>query len=189
MIILASQSPRRKELLEEILGDIPFEVCPSSFEERKSESKDVRKLCLREAQGKGYKVSLSHPGDYVISADTRVSFKGQQLGKPKDEEDVFHRLRELSGNTHEVITAYAIYLNGKELKHRICQSKLFMEKRADREIQEYIDTGSPFDKAGAYGIQDKDFINAKIIDGSYENIRGLPIDELEEDLVSLGILK
>ena len=84
---------------------------------------------------------------------------------------------------------FLAYLDGKELKHRICQSKLFMEKRADREIQEYIDTGSPFDKAGAYGIQDKDFINAKIMDGSYENIRGLPIDELEEDLVDLGILK
>ena len=185
MIILASQSPRRKELLEEILGDIPFEVCPSSFEERKIESKDVRKLCLREAQGKGYKVSLSHPGDYVISADTRVSFKGQQLGKPKDEEDVFRRLRELSGNTHEVITAYAIYLDGKELKHRICQSKLFMEKRADREIQEYIDTGSPFDKAGAYGIQGNFSIHVKSIHGDYNNVVGLPLGRVYQELKKL----
>lgn len=189
MIILASQSPRRQELLAEILGDTPFKVVPSSFEERKNESKDVRKLCLREAQGKGCKVSRDYPKDVIISADTRVSFRGEQLGKPKDEQDVYRRLRELSGNTHEVITAYCIYKGGQELRHRICVSKLFREKRADREIAEYIETGSPFDKAGAYGIQDKDFINAKIIEGEYSNIRGLPIEDLEDDLVELGIVQ
>ncbi len=189
MVILASQSPRRKELLKEILGDVPFAVVPSSFQERAIQSKDVRLLCLREAQGKGYKVSLKHPDDVVISADTMVFFHGKQLGKPKDEQDALNRLRLLSGHTHEVVTAYSIYQGGKELKHRICISKLFREKRADREIEEYIETGSPRDKAGAYGIQDKDFINAKIVEGEYSTIRGLPVEDLRDDLIALGIIQ
>ena len=87
MIILASQSPRRKEILKDILGDIPFQIIPSSFDERNVHEKDVKKLCLLEAQGKGRELALKYPNDIVISADTMVSYKGQQLGKPADEED------------------------------------------------------------------------------------------------------
>lgn len=189
MIILASQSPRRKEILQDILQEIPFETIPSAFDERAIHEKNIRKLCLLEAQGKGREVALKHPDDIVISSDTMVSYLGKQLGKPKDEEDVYRMLRMLSGNVHEVVTAYAIYKCEKELLHRVCTAKIFIEKMADVEIQSYIDTGSPFDKAGAYGIQDKDCIECKILEGDYYTVMGLPKDDLEADLLSLGIIE
>ncbi len=188
MIILASQSPRRKEILKDILGDIPFQIIPSSFDERNVHEKDVKKLCLLEAQGKGRELALKYPNDIVISADTMVSYKGQQLGKPADEEDIYRMLRMLSGDVHEVVTAYAIYQGNKELVHRICTAEIYIEKMADAEIQAYIDTGSPFDKAGAYGIQDKDCIECKILKGDYYTVVGLPRDDLEDDLFQLHII-
>jgi septum formation protein maf len=188
VIILASQSPRRKEILKDILGDIPFQIIPSSFDERNVHEKDVKKLCLLEAQGKGRELALKYPNDIVISADTMVSYKGQQLGKPADEEDIYRMLRMLSGDVHEVVTAYAIYQGNKELVHRICTAEIYIEKMADAEIQAYIDTGSPFDKAGAYGIQDKDCIECKILKGDYYTVVGLPRDDLEDDLFQLHII-
>ncbi len=188
MIILASQSPRRKEILKDILGDIPFQIIPSSFDERNVHEKDVKKLCLLEAQGKGRELALKYPNDIVISADTMVSYKGQQLGKPADEEDIYRMLRMLSGDVHEVVTAYAIYQGNKELVHRICTAEIYIEKMADAEIQAYIGTGSPFDKAGAYGIQDKDCIECKILKGDYYTVVGLPRDDLEDDLFQLHII-
>ncbi len=188
MIILASKSPRRVEILKEILGDIPFTTIPSSFNERGIEEKNVRKLCLKEAQGKGKEVALLHPSDIVIASDTMVSYQGEQLGKPKDAEDVFRMLRMLTGNVHEVVTAYTIMKGDTELKHRVCVARVFLEKMADCEIQSYIDSGSPFDKAGAYGIQDSDFIESKVLSGDYYTIMGLPMDDLEKDLLDLGII-
>lgn len=189
MIILASQSPRRKEILKEILDDIPFECIPSSFDERQIHEKDARKLCLIEAQEKGKVVSQNHPNDIVISSDTMVSFKGEQLGKPKDHDDALRMLRLLSDNVHEIITAYSIRQGDKELKHRVVVAKLYIEKMADCEIEAYIDTQSPFDKAGGYGVQDKDFINSKILQGDMYTIMGLPKYELEDDLLELGIIE
>lgn len=189
MIILASQSPRRKEILKEILGDVEFTCVPSSFDERKVHEKDCRKLCLEEARGKGREVALAHNQDIVISSDTMVSFKGEQLGKPKDYQDAFHTLQKLSGESHDIITAYCIFVNGVEVRHRVVVAKLFIEKMADVEIEMYLDTGSPFDKAGSYGVQDKDFINSKILQGDMYTIMGLPRYELEDDLVDLGIIE
>ncbi|MFA6861652.1 MAG: nucleoside triphosphate pyrophosphatase [Bacilli bacterium] len=188
MIILASQSPRRKEILTEILGDIPFETIPSSFQERNIQEKDCHKLCLEEALGKANVLAKEYPTAYIIASDTMVSYKGQQLGKPKDEKDVYRMLRLLSGNTHEIITAYVIQQGMNILKKKICTATLFIEKMADIEIQEYLDTGSPLDKAGAYGVQDTDFINSKIVSGDKYTIMGLPKDDLEADLKELKII-
>jgi septum formation protein len=189
MIILASQSPRRKEILKEILDDVPFVCIPSSFDERKVHEDDVKKLCLEEARGKGLAVAKDHQDDIVISSDTMVSFKGEQLGKPKDHDDALRMLRELSGETHEIVTAYSIFKGEKELCHRVVVAKLYIEKMADAEIEMYLDTGSPYDKAGAYGVQDKDFIYSKILQGDMYTIMGLPKYELEDDLVELGIIE
>ncbi len=189
MIILASKSPRRVEILKDILGDIPFETIPSSFNERALHDKDVKRLCLHEAQGKGKEIALTHPSDIVIASDTMVVYQGQQLGKPKDEEDVYRMLRLLTGHIHEVVTAYTIMKGAQELRHRVCIAKVYLEKMADAEISIYIDSGSPFDKAGAYGIQDSDFIEGKVVEGDYYTIMGLPRDDLEDDLVDLGIIK
>ncbi len=189
MIILASQSPRRKEILQEILEDIPFTCIPSKFDERQIHEKDLRKLCLAEARGKGLDVAKDHLDDYIISSDTMVLYKGEQLGKPKDRNDGLRMLRLLSGNTHEIVTAYTILKGQKELKSRVVVAKLFIEKMADAEIEAYLDTLSPFDKAGGYGVQDKDFINSKILQGDMYTIMGLPRYELEEDLLELGIIE
>ncbi len=189
MIILASQSPRRKKILKDILEDVPFKCIPSSFNERQIHEKDVRKLCLLEAQGKGLTVGKDHPEDIIISSDTMVSYKGEQLGKPKDHDDAMRMLRLLSGNTHEIVTAYSILRGTEELRHRVVVARLFIEKMADMEIEAYLDTGSPYDKAGGYGVQDKDFINSKILAGDMFTIMGLPRYELEDDLVNLGIIE
>ena len=189
MIILASRSPRRKEILKEILGDIPFETVPSSFDERKIQEASLRKLCLEEAIGKAKAVAKDHKDDIIIASDTMVLFQNKQLGKPKDEKDAFRMLLMLQDNTHEVITAYTIYQGEKELKSRIVSARLHIEKMADLEIREYIETGSPMDKAGAYGIQDKDFITSTLLEGDEYTVMGLPLYELEEDLMKLNILK
>lgn len=189
MIILASQSPRRKEILKEILGDTPFVCIPSSFDERKIHEDDLKALCLEEARGKGLTVAKDHPSDIIISSDTMVSYKGEQLGKPKDHDDAMRMLRELSGNTHEIVTAYSIFKGETELRHRVVVARLFIEKMADAEIEMYLDTGSPYDKAGGYGVQDTDFINSKILQGDMYTIMGLPKQELEDDLYDLSILK
>lgn len=189
MIILASQSPRRKEILKEILEDVPFECIPSSFNERTIHEKDLKKLCLIEALEKGKAVAKDHLNDIIISSDTMVYFKGEQLGKPKNHDDALRMLRELSGNTHEIVTAYSIRKGEDELRHRIVTARLFIEKMADCEIEAYLDTGSPYDKAGGYGVQDKDFINSKILSGDMYTIMGLPKFELEDDLVDLGIIE
>lgn len=117
-----------------------------------------------------------------------VLYNGLQLGKPKDEEEAFNMLLMLQDHVHEVITAYTIYQGGKELVTRAVSAHLYIEKMADLEIREYIETGSPMDKAGAYGVQDKDFITSRIIDGDEYTIMGLPLFDLEDDLYSLGIL-
>ena len=189
MIILASQSPRRKEILKEILGDIPFETIPSHFDERSIQNSSLRKLCLMEAIGKAKDVSKEHPDDIVIASDTMVLFEHKQLGKPKDENEAFNMLRMLQDNTHEVIPAYALFQGDKELKSRVVSAKLHIEKMADLEIQEYIETGSPMDKAGAYGIQDKDFITSTLLEGDESTVMGLPLYELVADLYELHILK
>lgn len=188
MIILASKSPRRKEILKEILGDIPFLCVPSSFDERQIHEKSLRKLCKEEAVYKAKAVAERYPDDIIIASDTMVLYNGLQLGKPKDEEEAFNMLLMLQDHVHEVITAYTIYQGGKELVTRAVSAHLYIEKMADLEIREYIETGSPMDKAGAYGVQDKDFITSRIIDGDEYTIMGLPLFDLEDDLYSLGIL-
>lgn len=189
MIILASASPRRKELLKEVLGDIPFACVPSEFDESQIRDNDTKTYCLKESLGKAMDVAKRYPEDIIIASDTMVVYKGRQLGKPKDYEDAMDMLRTLSGNTHEIVTSYVIQRGETVLKHRISVSKLFIEKMADCEIEAYLDTGSPFDKAGAYGIQDEDFIESKLLSGDYCSVMGLPVDMLYKDLVNLKIIE
>lgn len=189
MIILASQSPRRKEILTEILNGIPFETIPSQFNEKLIQNPDCRKLCLAEALGKANAVAQDHPNDIVIASDTMVLIHGMELGKPVDRNDALRMLRLLSGTTHEIITAYAIQKGTTVLTKHISEATLYIEKMAETEMEAYCDTGSPFDKAGAYGVQDKDFIDSKVLKGDYHTIMGLPKKDLAADLRKLGILK
>jgi septum formation protein len=186
-IVLASSSPRRIEILKQILGDTPFDVVPSSFPERLVKEKDLHRLCLEEALSKACLVAKRRPEDLVLAADTMVLFEGEQIGKPKDEKDAFETLRKLQDHTHEVVTAYALQQGDKVLKRRIVTAHVAIEKMADREIELYLETGSPLDKAGSYGIQDKDFIHAQILDGDESTVIGLPFWEVREDLSELGV--
>ncbi len=185
MIVLASQSPRRKELLARILKDIPFLSLPSQIDEREIQEGDCRKLVLREAIAKGEDVSSRREGDVVIASDTMVVFKGEQLGKPKDERDAVSTLRRLQGEEHEVLTGYAILKDGKVLKEGVVESVLYILPMDEEAIRDYVKTGSPLDKAGSYGIQDKEYIHSEIRKGYMENIMGFPIIEIERDLKEL----
>lgn len=188
MIILASQSPRRKEILKEILKDKEFICLPSSFNERSIDDDDLKKLCLLEAINKGLDISKFHLDDYVISADTMVYFEGRKLGKPKDKDDAFKMLKSLQNNTHEIVTAYSIIKNNEVLVEKVVTATLFISKMSDEQINEYVDTLSPLDKAGAYGVQDDKYIHSKIVNGSKSTIMGLPKEELTSSLKELKII-
>lgn len=182
MIILASKSPRRKELLGKLINE--FEIIPSNVDEFLYSLDELSLVKAKE-------ISLTHPSDLIISADTIVLLNNQVFGKPQNKLEAYNMLKALSDNVHEVKTIYTI-LNEKENIEvtKSVISKVYFNKLDDELINKYIESGSPMDKAGAYGIQDNDkFPIISHIEGSYTNIVGLPIEELEIDLRKLGIIK
>lgn len=182
MYILASQSPRRKWLMgRDISPD--FKVVVSNADEHYPSDLvnpiDIVKYIAKE---KGEIVHKDYPHDIVISADTIVVIDNKIIGKPKDEKDAFRMLRMLSGRTHVVYTGYAIFKEDK-LVNKVVASEVTFNDLSDQFILDYIATGSPMDKAGAYGLQDTEKFNvAKEIKGSFENIVGFPTKEIKEDL-------
>ena len=183
MIILASASPRRKELLSLISDD--FKVAPSDCDESIPEDMPVCEFPEYIAREKAISVSKKFPPDTVIGADTGVFSGGKILGKPTDEENAREMLKELSGKTHKVVTGCAVVKNG------ICQSfsaetQVEFYSLTDNEIEAYILTGEPFDKAGAYGIQGKGSLFVKRIDGDYFNVVGLPIAKLKRFITKIS---
>lgn len=180
-IILASQSPRRKELLG--LIDVEFEVIPSESEENieKCEpSEYVVKLSALKANDVASKISEDC---FVVGADTIVVLEGDILGKPKDKGDAFSMLRRLSGNTHTVYTGVTV------IDIKSGESRSFYEKTdvdmfdvSDEELKAYIDTGDPFDKAGGYGVQSKGAFLVSGIRGDFYNVVGLPVARLYAEL-------
>ena len=169
-IILASNSPRRKELLEKY--NIDFTVVPSSFEE-KFFSDDPFVTTVSLAIGKAQDVfDKSSKNSVVLGADTVVFFNNKIIGKPHSEQEAVKTLKLLSGNTHKVITGYAIISeSGIESGHS--ESRVTFNRLSDSLIADYVKTGLPMDKAGAYGIQDG-FPLVKKVYGSIENVIGLP---------------
>lgn len=189
MIVLASQSPRRKELLKKILKGVPFLCLPSTIDERKIQCSDCSKLVLEEALAKGMDVSGKRKGDFVIASDTMVVFEGEELGKPKDAEDAYRTLERLQGQEHKVLTGYVILKDGEVLAQRVVSSTLFIHPMTAEQIRRYVATGSPLDKAGSYGVQDEEYLSATILEGEKENIMGFPIKEIQEDLQRLHLLE
>ena len=177
--ILASASPRRRELLAELIEE--FEVCPSKGEERVEGTPAPEELVKILATQKAKEVaSLERAkGKAVLGSDTVVAIDGEVLGKPKDEADAFRMLTALSGRVHQVYTGVCIlYPSGEGRKMRVeadCTQVVFEELNADM-VWAYIKTGSPMDKAGAYGIQDG--LPVEYIRGSYDNVVGLPTELL-----------
>lgn len=200
-IILASASPRRKELLEQI--GISFDICPAKGEEiitREIPHEVVEELASQKAKEvagmvKTYEISheeLMTPQDImVIGADTIVAYENQILGKPKDEADAFRMLSMLAGNTHSVYTGVSIVLMGTSGKAGELtfyeKTDVSMRQMEEKEIRRYIATGEPMDKAGAYAIQGKCAIYIDKIDGDYNNVVGLPVAAIYRELKKLGI--
>lgn len=180
MIILASKSPRRKELLKTIIDN--FIVIPPEIDEYLY---SFENLSLAKAKV----IAEKYHNDIIISADTLVVKDNQVYGKPKNKEEASRMLHELSNSTHEVKTIYSIYSKNQQIElTRIITSKVKFNDLSEELIDQYIKTNSPFDKAGGYGIQDKDFHLVESIEGSYTNIVGLPVEELKKDLLILKII-
>lgn len=178
MIILASASPRRKELLSRIVGD--FRVIPSKDEEKSLYKRPhlyVEELASHKAESVA---EYAQDGDVVIGADTVVCFRGKILNKPEDARQAKEFLRALSGNRHYVYTGVCVIKKGVKSEKYYCRSTVVFNDLDEEFIDEYVKGGSPLDKAGAYGAQDKGVVRRVI--GDFDNVVGLPLERLKQIL-------
>ena len=175
-LILASGSPRRRELLGR--AAIEFEVIQSGVDEVREPNEVARDYALRMARDKALAVSVQHPKRFVLAADTVVECDGHILEKPSDADDAMRMLNTLSGRTHTVVTAFAIASNGGINAGDAIISRVTFRTLSTDEIAAYIATGEPFDKAGAYGIQGIGGGFITHVEGSRDNVMGLPTDEV-----------
>ena len=173
-LILASQSPRRKELLQ-ILG-YPFSVIPSSIDETPAAGENPESFVVRVARDKGIEVAARVSQSVVLSADTVVTIDDEILGKPDDEDEAHRMLRKLSGRDHWVYTAVTVVNQVKqEILDGIERTRVWFKFLSDAEIQDYIRRENVLDKAGAYGIQGYAAVYIPRIEGNYYNVMGLPL--------------
>ncbi|MBU1141271.1 MAG: septum formation protein Maf [Firmicutes bacterium] len=179
MLILASNSPRRAKLLKD--AGLDFIVDPSHLEENVDDKLKPQDMAIELAKMKAIHVAASHPEDVVIGADTIVVFENEVLGKPKDEQDAYRMLRLLSGERHTVYTGITL-VRGEKIKSFVSATEVSMKSLSDLEIRNYIKTGEPMDKAGAYGIQGDGKNLVDNYKGDFFTIMGLPLKDLLEAL-------
>ena len=190
-LLLASKSPRRKELLKRIIPADQIVVCSSNISEYRKQDEPVDAFCMRVAKAKARLVWDRYPGQRaeiaaVIGADTIVFFRQEVIGQPKDDQDAIRILKKLSGHGHEVITGVAVFFPSlTRFTTFAVKSKVWMREMGEAAIEDYVATGEPLDKAGAYAIQGVGRKFVERYEGSYTNIMGLPIDELKEILSPL----
>ena len=178
-VVLASQSPRRQELLKLIFSD--FAVMPADVDESLPDSINTDFAAEYLAVKKAQAVAKDHGDCLVIGADTVVLCDDKSLGKPENEADAAAMLRSLSGRRHRVITGCALFLSGRHLSFSECTEVEFLPL-TDTEIEQYVSSGEPMDKAGAYGIQGGASLFVKGIDGDYFNVVGLPVAALNQNV-------
>ncbi|MBB3907197.1 septum formation inhibitor Maf [Anoxybacillus sp. UARK-01] len=181
-LILASSSPRRKQLLN--MAGLHFDILASEIDEHIQANQTPEEMVQSLAYQKAKEVQRKHPDAYVIGADTIVVHEGQALGKPKTKQEAFEMLNRLSGQTHEVFTGVAILSPEKETVFAERTAVTFWDMTKE-EIWEYIETGEPMDKAGAYGIQGKGALFVKQIVGDYFSVVGLPLSRTIRELKKL----
>ena len=173
-IVLASGSPRRKQLLEQI--DLEFLVIPSQVHEDFDLDLSPEKFVEHYAKEKAKDIAKAHPDKWIIGADTIVVLNAEILGKPKDREDSFRMLKMLSGNTHQVFTGVSIQQSKMQVSDTFHEyTNVTFNTLDDMLISYYIDTYKPFDKAGSYGIQDWFSVCVNHIDGCFYNVMGFPL--------------
>jgi MAF protein len=185
ILLLASNSPRRRELLA--LGNQPYGVLVSDVDESQLAGESPRDYVLRLAQAKASAVTgKAQPGNIIIGSDTAVIDGDEILGKPKNEEDAARMLKQLRGRTHQVYTGVAVYRarDGKMFTE-LCVTDVPMRAYSDDEIAAYIKTGDPMDKAGAYAIQYAEFNPVESMRGCYASVMGLPLCHLARALQKL----
>jgi septum formation protein len=185
-IILASTSPRRHGLAQQM--GLEFEIVPSNYEEDMSMDMGPDKLAMTLAYGKAKEVADRLKTGVVLGVDTFIVFEGKKLGKPKSKEDAFQMLKSFSGKLQEVYSGVALIdcETGKEIKDFEVTKVKFREME-DSEIQSYVRTGEPMDKAGAYGIQGLSSVFIEKIEGCYSNVMGFPIYNIYKNLKKLGV--
>jgi septum formation protein len=186
-LILASKSPRRKHLLEQ--AGLKFSVIPSEVDETSVAMSDPASYVRALAEFKALDISQKHPDSWIIGADTIVLIGNQILGKPGSNDEAREMLQRLSGKSHEVLTGYCICCREKkQLFSETVNTAVHFKNLRREEIQWYIETGEPLDKAGAYAIQGIGSFLVKSIDGSYTNVVGLPVCEVMEVLIQQGVI-
>ncbi|WP_319204993.1 Maf family protein [uncultured Ilyobacter sp.] len=184
-MILASKSPRRKEILEGF--GLEPEILTSSIEEI-SDKEGLLEQIMDISRKKSMEISEKRKKSYVVSADTVVVLDGHILGKPKDEDEAFYMLNSLSGKQHKVLTAYTLMNSEKKIDFTSYDStEVYFKELSEEEIRWYISTGEPMDKAGAYGIQGKGAVLVKKIEGDFFNVMGFPISKFYDDLKELNL--
>ena len=185
-IILASQSPRRKDLLAKM--GVDFEVIPSNFDEQLDDSRSTEEVAMELALGKASTVAREHPDCIVIGSDTIVTLNGRQLGKPRDEAEAREMLKQLGGSEHEVSTGLAVLWLEKGIEFCSAETaKVVFRPHDEQAVEEYLATGDAMDKAGAYGIQSGAAPLVNYIEGNPDTILGLPTSLLAEYLAQLGV--
>ncbi len=187
-LILASESPRRYELLKQV--GLDFDVIPSGIGEDQIRGESPQKHVLRLAEAKALDVGNQHPDRWVIAADTIVYVDHSILGKPKSREEAVKMLRRLSGKEHRVLTGFSVHhlAKGKGDREAV-QTAVRVKELTQTEMEWYVETGEPFDKAGGYAIQGIGSFMIESIKGSYTNVVGLPICELMKMLSRLGAIE
>ena len=185
-IILASASPRRKELLEQI--GLKFEVEPSNYDEDLNSGLEPHQLAMSLSLKKAELVARNHRSALVIAADTFVVFEGKILGKPQTETGARKMLETISGKQHSVITGFTIIdTETNKVLSRSVATKVYIRELTSNEIDAYVKSKEPLDKAGAYAIQGLGSVIVEKIEGDYFNVVGLPLNALSESLKEFGI--
>jgi septum formation protein len=185
VLILASSSPRRRELLRE--AGIAFEVHPAHVNEEQHPGEAPLDYARRLAQEKAEAVARRYPQSYVLGADTIVVVDGAVLGKPDDAADAARMLRTLSGRGHAVTTAVSLMSPAGDTETRSCTTQVYFHKLTEDEIQRYVAGGEPMDKAGAYAIQGGASRWTDRIEGEFSNVVGLPLSLVTEMLRKSGL--
>jgi len=185
-IILASASPRRKEILK--MTGLKFSVEAGDYEEDMALALKPRQLARFLSSEKARAIAVKYANALVIAADTFIIFKGSLLGKPHTREEARRMLDLLNGRAHSVITGFTIIDTSTRKKvSRSVETRVYFRKLAVKEIESYIKTGEPLDKAGAYAIQGTGALLVKKIEGDYFNVMGLPLSSLTEALKKFGV--
>lgn len=186
-LILASASPRRRELLQQT--PLQFRVIPSYTEETRLREETPETYVTRIAAEKAHTVAERQPGFWVLAADTIVVLEGRVFGKPINLDNARQMLIALSGHPHRVMTAFVLLdPAGKTTAAELVTSQVTFKELSESEVTAYLATGEPFDKAGAYAIQGKGRDLIAQVSGSYTNIIGLPMDEVTTALRAVGLL-